>query len=823
MKGDSMSTTMEAISEAVLMDWKAFYEDIERRGDVPYAADEQVNATSATFQAMYLDLAEIKAKISGVAPALVTLYADVLNIPEGTNWLLESAALVLVARRIQTGPDVVVSLDFRSEAAASLLVFANQIEGNIRAVAVGSGEPRIFDIADAPASGGVFIHLEESIPTESAVTRAQGVAMQPTRLFQQVMLREFIFASLLYDLHPDVALEQLIWLKDWSAESKDLLPVFFRSSSLAALLLSQINAHKNGAAFVPYLTQNVYADLATAFVAEARQYEADWRELSTQKLMTEQGIKLARTLLDNQTYETRYVEKLLEQAQSNHRNATDAVDAAKKNLDDARLKVDLVKADFEEIGVEDWKREQIIGAIISLATAAITFGVGIAAMVATGGAAGGVAAAEGVQATADVAKAAKVGSEIARLAKELRDVMEKLEKIVEALKLVYEFSKEVVAAADDIGKAEEYAKKMKEMDIDTEGVDISAAFQWQLYQQSADACIAGPVEKGIAYAGELKLAIDAVAIYGQALAAAQVAAIKAGQDYAAVRLQKELASQQQARLREYVESLKAGEPPIIAMMQDFYQRYVDAKSSLFAAIVGYRAAYFYWAMDESSIEPKIIDSVDTIDTGLRNLTAIALDRKNALEHFDPPPQDLRSTRIPIESNAVLDPFRDKGEAVWSVNLATPVFLDLSRVRLRTVRMWLEGATPPASSLITVEMRTAGNYLDRFQDKDFQFTSKPLQRIFRYRVSRKKEGSPDWKFEDGSYGYIEIDGTVDNEVRYAYFEPTPFSEWTIKVNTADGVKLSEVTKITMEFAGSVIPDTVSKMAELNEMSTAGAFA
>ena len=58
--------------------------------------------------------------------------------------------------------------------------------------------------------------------------------------------------------------------------------------------------------------------------------------------------------------------------------------------------------------------------------------------------------------------------------------------------------------------------------------------------------------------------------------------------------------------------------------------------------------------------------------------------------------------------------------------------------------------------------------------------------------------------DGSFGYVEVDGVVDNEVRYAYFQPTPFGEWHIKV-TGDGLDLSGVTRVVMQFAGSVIPE------------------
>jgi hypothetical protein len=808
---------MHAASQATTsdIDWQQLYKDIEQRGNVPYASSETIASTQATFQAMYLDLAQIKAKItqSGLNPPLVNVYADVLNIPDETNWLLQNGtALFLVARRIQTGANVTVSLDYRSGNSATLVVFANEIEGGIRAVAVTQSEPRVFDISKAPAKGGVQIHARDGAPEESELDRARGLALQISKIVNQVFLREFIFASLLYDQRPEIALDQLIWLKDWTGESPDLLGIFFRSSSLAALLLSQINARANGAAFVPYLTQSVYTDLAAAFVAEAKQYEADYRALSTQKVITEQGIKLAKTLLDNQIYQREYVTKLLAQAKSNYDNAAAAVDSAKKNFDDAELNVKLVRADFEEIGVPDWRRAKIIEAVIELATGVITFGVGIAGMVATGGATGGAAAAEAVQTVKAVEQAAKTGSEIAKLAKQLKEVMEKLKTIIEALEKVYEFSKAIVAAAGKIDQAQKYADQMKKIDLDTKGVDLSAAFEWQIYQLNSDATLAGPVEQGIEFAMALKLAVDAVAIYGQALAAAQLAAVKAGQDYAAVQLQKELAERQEKRLREYVDSLKVDQAPIVEMMQEFYQRYVDAKSSLFAAIVGYRAAFFYWALDQSSIAPKVIDSVDQIDTGLRNLTAIALDRKNALERFDPPPQDLASARVSIEDPKVLEKFRKEGTAVWSVGLGVEAFRDLSRVRLRTVRMWLEGAQPGSSSQVSVNMYTAGNYLDRFQGTPYQFTSKPLQRLFRYRVSAKREPNFAWRFENGTYGYIEVDGKVDDEVRYAYFEPTPFGEWTIKVKTQD-VDLSAVTKITMEFAGSVIPETKAKAAEL----------
>ena len=48
----------------------------------------------------------------------------------------------------------------------------------------------------------------------------------------------------------------------------------------------------------------------------------------------------------------------------------------------------------------------------------------------------------------------------------------------------------------------------------------------------------------------------------------------------------------------------------------------------------------------------------------------------------------------------------------------------------------------------------------------------------------------------------IDGAVDAEVSYAYFAPTPFSNWQLSIS-APGMDLSGVSSIVMDFAGSAI--------------------
>jgi hypothetical protein len=802
---------MNKMTATASIDWSTLYQTLATQGQVPAAASQVIDRNHAVFQAMYLDLGAIATALltSGFTPPLVTIYADVLNVPETVNYALQNSVMVIVARRIEATGSPRINIDYRTSSVASLLLYANELSGTISVVAVvndgGSVKPYPFVVSAPPSGGGVQFLLQDGIPTQVSRSWAQGVATPPPQTFQDALMASFIFGSLLYDQQPDIALSIFTWVKDWSSASAALLDSFLRSSSMITLLSAQINAQQNGAAFVPYLTKTVYTSLAQAFVAQAQDYETNYLALSTQQTIDANAIKLAQTLLDNQALQSEYVSKLLAQALANYNNAVAAVNVAQSNFASAQHNVQTIQIEFQQLGIPEWEREQILKAIISLATALVTFGVGIAGMLVGDEAAGAASAGAAVDGAKAVEAAAQAGSDIAKMAKQIADVMAQLKKIIDGLQKVYALSQAVIAAAQNIQNAQSSVASMQGIDASTGGTDLSATYQWQIYQLNADAALAGPITQGVGYASDLKLAIDAVAIYGQALAAAQLAAITAGQAYAKVQLQLALSQAQQTRLQQYVDGLTVGEQPIVAMMQLFYQRYLDVKSSLFGAIEGYRASYFYWALDQSSVNPRIIDPVNKINVGLSDLTAIALDQANALARFSPPPQSMTQQQVVIDDPTVIAQLKSNGTASWSLQLTNTNFSGMDRVRLSIVRVWLESTPVPTSDYeVQIAITNSGNYLDRFQGTPYQFTAQPLTRGFKYRVSAINQGSYDRILANGAYAYIEIDGAVDQEVSYAYFEPTPFSEWQIRLaNAGAGLDLSGVTRIVMEFAGSAI--------------------
>ncbi|MCC9065821.1 hypothetical protein [Flavobacterium piscisymbiosum] len=800
---------------AQVVDWSSFYSKLKEKGNVPNAAITIIDKNYAVFRDMYLDLGTITESIrtSGFSPSQITIYADVLHVGDFTNVLLDAAGLIIYARRIEVTDNSTIILDYQKTNTAQVIVFAVEMAGTITVSAIKNtkDQPVLFNISQVNVSPGIIINNSEGNPVSNAIKLEQGLGFQLPGNMLLYLNNAFIYASLLYDQDPKLALSIFLWVKSWAAQSPEMEELFYRSTSTATLLNSQINAAVNGAAFVPYLTSDIYTMLAKAFSQDAAKYENDYMHLSTQEVLTAENIAIAKTMVNNAQSEIDFVNSLLAQANENYKNAVSASNKAHVNLSKQQIKVSNVGAKFEQIGIPDYEREQIIKAVITLVSAVVTFGAGIA-MVAAGDPAAAPAAVTGaVDSAKAVAAAADTAKDIAKTAKILSDSMASLKKLVEVLKKVYELAKAVKEVAGNISEAKKQMKAIQDMDDTTGGADLSAADGWEVYKIQADNILEDPIKKEIGFAAEYKQELDIMVIYGQSLSASQLAVIKAGQEVASITFQLYYAKEKKANLEKLVSDLKVGDTLLLETMQQFYQKYLDSKSSLFSALKSYQASYFYWALRNSSVQPKIIDPVKNLNAGIEDITKIAMDNANALNQFNPPPQSMSNMLFEIKAASVLKELQTTGKTTWVLPLDNPEFEGLNRVRLSKIRVWLEGIIlEPNHDSVFINITTAGNYLDRYNDLNYQFGSKELTRTFKYMVSKHDKNS-DWDFDNDTFGVVQIDGSVDREVKYAYFQPTPFSEWSISLTSNNkGVDYSKISKITMVFEGSAIGSAKSAL-------------
>ena len=798
-------------------DWSSYYGNLQKKGKIPNASCAIINQDNAVFRNLYLNLANIKEQIrtSGYFPTRTTIYTDVLRIDSFTSILLESSGMVIYARRIECSDDVSILLDYQKTDTAQLIVFASEMVGTLTVSAIkkNTKEPVLFEINQKNVSPGISINKLNNEPGTTKLSLEQGMGFQLPYDMTMYLNNAFIYGSILYDQNQALALSMLLWTKGWAAQRTETEELFYRSTSLATLLSAEINAKSNGAVFVPYLTSSIYTNLAEAFSKEASKYENDYMHLSTQKVVTAENLAIAKTMTANSQSEIDYINALLKQASDNYDNAVAATNRAQLNFVKQQIKVNDVAADFEQIGIPDYQREQIIKAVVSLVTAVITFGAGIA-MTAAGDPAAGPAATKGaVDSVKAVADAAETAKDVAETATSLGKSMESLKKLVEVLKKVYELSKAVKEVASNISTAKGQIKVIQEMKDTTDGADLSATEGWEIYKIQADNTLKDPIDKGIGYAAKYKEELDILVVYGQSLSASQLAVIKAGQEMASITFQLHYAQEKQANFQKLVDELKIGDKFEDKMMMQFYQKYTDSKSSLFAALKSYQASYYYWSFKKSLVQPKIIDSVNDLDAGIKDITKISMDMANALNQFNPPPQTMSNILFEITDDSVIKELQETGKTTWILPLDNMEFEGLNRVRLSTIRVWLEGISlKPHADSVYVNITTAGNYLDRFDKQNYQFGSKELSRAFKYRIADKGQNH-DWEFDNGTFGIVQVDGSVDKEVAYAYFQPTPFSEWSISLTSNNtGVDFSKVTKITMYFEGSAIGSAKSLNAQ-----------
>lgn len=788
-------------------DWAELYKEYHTEASCPDMAFRQITPQRAVFRGLVQNLSDIGKQIeqSGCIPHTVVIYTDILIVPD-SEFTLQSAVLTVYARRVEVTS--AASLLFSNQTTqASLIIFSDEWTGQLKVKTAGESLNEITLVAPAPGMmPGLHLRLSSGVFTTTRIDYKQGIGFEDDEHIGLYLSNLFILASLLYSDHPSIALSLLLWIKQWSTHLRGMEMQFYRCLSLSNQLQAEIDASLRGSRFIPYLSKTVYEKLADAFVNEIKSYENNYMHLFTLSTLTQENIEMVRTMVSISKSEQNYIKSLLGQATDNYNNAQEAVVAARTNFKNQEKIVRFLAIDFEEKGIPRYQREQILKAVISLLTAVVQFGAGIASL-AAGNPGGGGAAADGAINTAEsVAKAAGTAKDVAETAKKTGDTMKKLKELIKVLKEIYEFSNKVASFVKDIQKAKNATETINKMESLTNSATLNIIDAWDAYILQVDNMIADPVSKGIEYAAEYKESLDLLAIYGKSMCKAELAAIKTSQEMMAIVFKQTYAIEKEAELKKLVANLQTGQEMPLKLMQLLCQKYLDCKSSLFCALKSYQSSYFYWSFRESDIQPRIASHINVLASDLHEMTQMAMDTQHALELFYPQPQVLKNGNYEITDPAVITNLKKEGKATFCLPIDAEELKGLERVRIDTVQVWLEGVRfDKKSKTVLIHLENAGNYTDRYKGKEYQFTSRPLKRSFQYEVTAEKKGSAH-SFADGTYGLVKLDGKVDAEVAYAYFRPTPFSEWTISIASKNnpGLDLSGVSKIVFCFDGTAIP-------------------
>lgn len=711
----------------------------------------------------------------------VAVYVDVLRIEGALSFRLP--AVTLHARRIEVGANATLGIQSpdNSDPGCCIEIYADQWAFGDKAARLPLTVGNVpHDLTGELAGGGVAARIESNgcVHIEEIATAGPGDA-----LTGQLELNAA--KRLVYSPDPDPVRNRDLPLRmaDWVGRTggDPLL------SSDARAYAAFLRTPRGTARFVPYLRLKEYAKLAQITQTALQAVEQEYQNLFNRGLSIDDQKQAARNLLEHYRAAKRYSDQLLKQAGEEAGLAADATDLAQKKLAERGDEIDAKQKAFDE-GIKAKKAELERKAFFNIAVGVLAVGTGIALVCFTGPAGAGVAAGGAAEVAAAGAKTAEQVNRLVKLIKmvaKLLDAIKKIQGYYALLKGAFESIHDPLEARK---RAEAAAKKLPEP-LSPE--DVMSAADWDEFMVTLDGAFQPALEQGIPGAEEYLAAMKKLGIRGKDLVSTQ-ANLDRSQQIFQQRLWQTL--RDEADLKQMVariDELDAKRGPGSVLMSYYGQLRDRLKFRLIHAIENLSDAYRYYALLEPSFTPSIASSAADLATMISDIEQALVDAKQqrgAISDWGPDG--------PVERDlASLASLQQTGSLSWVVDPGN--FQGLDRIRVRDIRVWLQGEI--GASKFHIAVSTPGDYLDRLRGKEFEFSTWSLQRAFRYEMDPNGGEHDHW----GEPVRITLHA---NDVEGDFFEPTAFTTWIISLPKQFNPDLdpSKITGIALEFIGTAMP-------------------
>jgi hypothetical protein len=753
-------------------DWSTFYRGLEADPRVPAFGHTERGELEWVVQDDVVNLGEVTdtAAYRRARPLVTYVFADVVHVPAGYIQVLDEQLLVIVARRVEVARDAVFYLDYSEGRSAALALYTAEWSGHIDAI--GFEDPYAEQVEVHALGGGA---LETLVAHDGAHTVAYEGDHVPSELYAErdelgrSLERALIAASALRtdELEPRLA------LLDWVLRVASRAPAHGRFAELAAdsgaqLGFWQASAHGN---HVPELDREVYLDVAETYLTALERYQTQYDRFLDRAAGSRERAAAARLMLAQSEAAIEEKEAYLEQARRVAHGAGATVAQAELNFERQEEALALARIRFEA-GIELWKHDMTVKAVFGAVEALLNF---------AGAVASGMAGAK----SADVANHIKSVADVAR---STAAAMASLQRIVESVKALSKGSLKLAEAAE-AGDMNALASAADELD-GLAGTFLFADESWTEFALESRALLKFAIDQSVRGATDYQIELETMALRGQTLIEARRMQARAHQEVAQLLLSMRFEQAGRQRVEALVQSFERTREHEDALASTFLARMIALKRPVYLALLSYASAYRYWALRELALPVSLLDDAATFRT---YLATIQRAYASALRDFPQPPQRFQHKTLEITDPAALAQLRESGQLVVSLPLDSPVFRGLGRVRLDGVRAYFVGARCPERRCFAT-LRTSGRHEDRLGGRAVTFSGPSLLRVFEYA-------------QDGAQTVL-IDGQLADQLAFAYFEPTPFTDWTVSLSDAlnPGLDRSAVERVVLEWSGSAIAES-----------------
>lgn len=388
--------------------------------------------------------------------------------------------------------------------------------------------------------------------------------------------------------------------------------------------------------------------------------------------------------------------------------------------------------------------------------------------------------------------------------------LKNLSGCMQALETLYPSTEKLAAAMRELendpnADIPSFGKITGGADGDADSRAIVTLAAWNTWSLDADAQLNYAINQGINGASSYQLALRKQAVDGKALAQAQAEAIKAGHEYAQAAMEVVSCNRDAASLQELLERYKVNKKQYALAKAKFYDRVLAIRTSLVIQMQKLVWAYKYRALADSLV---VLDSQKDTTGFQADLFSLKDEIQRADEKYATDYQPFKykrpSKELPANYGDLMIQGLQSDSHSASFTLAptldpkaqdsfASVFNDGSHFRLEGLETFLQGVVPRPDALkngvgrVDIDISTSGVYADIQGNKIFHFTSLPRQVRLSYEIAK--------------------DGTVLDTLVQAIFptqehaEPTPFTQWTIKLRNPEELDLSGLTGVELHWKGN----------------------
>ncbi|KAJ8059761.1 hypothetical protein OCU04_011397 [Sclerotinia nivalis] len=436
-------------------------------------------------------------------------------------------------------------------------------------------------------------------------------------------------------------------------------------------------------------------------------------------------------------------------------------------------------------------------------------------------------------APAAAASAVKVATEAANVANSFLkpETIKAIKGGAEAVLKLYESTSTAVndiqSKIDDVTDASKVILKPAGGDVsgdDQSNADLAAIFSlaaWDDWMLQSDAQMVYAVEQSIGGAGAYQLELRRHAIDGKLLVQARAQAVKLGQEYIQLRLQLHATQANKSRLQQLYDTYQGEQEAALEAQGYFYDQVFMLRNSIMIYMRDAVWAYKYYTLSDSSI---VLDPLKTTlqyqQDSQMILQQVTLCKENYSSDFTPFSLTIQTLELPLDyptsvvtalqsdSHSVTITFSPSITSTSTFSSITPAisssslppvarpFTGGSRFRVFGMRAFLLGAKPLPTSFspvtskapILLTISTSGIYNDVQDNVVYGYTMKPLERTFKYMVTKD--------------GTVQLPYTFDSIIHSAdYVDPTAFAQWTVKIENANSLDLSGLTGLELYWEGN----------------------